>query len=404
MICGLLGEKLGHSYSPQIHSMLGGYEYRLFERDSSELDAFFADTGWQGVNVTIPYKRSAMSYCDFISERAQRIGCVNTIVRRDGKLYGYNTDYDGFLALVRLSGLEVSGKKALILGSGGASLTAQCVLRELGAEPVVISRSGENNYENIYEHKDALLLVNASPVGMYPNNGECRVELARLPSLRCVLDLVYNPMRTRLMLDAQRLGIKALGGLHMLVAQAAAASGLFTGAEPEHSETEIYSAIEREMQNIILIGMPGSGKSTVGAALAARLGRKFIDIDDEIVRAEGVSIPEIFARGGEDEFRVVEHRVLERFTRLSGAVIASGGGAVTREDNIDLLRQNSFVVWLRRDLDKLPTDGRPLSQRGSLEAMYARRRPLYEAASDFPADNNGTVSESAEAIIGEMCR
>lgn len=404
MICGLLGEKLGHSYSPQIHSMLGGYEYRLFERESSELDAFFADTGWQGVNVTIPYKRSAMSCCDFISERAQRIGCINTIVRRDGKLYGYNTDYDGFLALVRLSGLEVSGKKALILGSGGASLTAQCVLRELGAEPVVISRSGENNYENIYEHKDALLLVNASPVGMYPNNGECKAELARLPSLRCVLDLVYNPMRTRLMLDAQRLGIKALGGLHMLVAQAAAASSLFTGAEPEHSETEIYSAIEREMRNIILIGMPGSGKSTVGAALAARLGRKFIDIDDEIVRAEGVSIPEIFARGGEDEFRVVEHRVLERFTRLSGAVIASGGGAVTREDNFDLLRQNSYVVWLRRDLDKLPTDGRPLSQRGNLEVMYARRRPLYEAASDFPTDNNGTVSETVEAIIGEICR
>lgn len=404
MICGLLGEKLGHSYSPQIHSMLGGYEYRLFERESSELDAFFADTKWQGVNVTIPYKRSAMSYCDFISERAQRIGCVNTIVRRDGKLYGYNTDYDGFLALVRLSGLELSGKKALILGSGGASLTAQCVLRELGAEPVVISRSGENNYENIYEHKDALLLVNASPVGMYPNNGECKVELSRLPSLRCVLDLVYNPMRTRLMLDAQRLGIKALGGLHMLVAQAAAASSLFTGAEPEHSETEIYSAIEWEMRNIILIGMPGSGKSTVGAALAARLGRKFIDIDDEIVRAEGVSIPEIFARGGEDEFRTVEHRVLERFTKLSSAVIASGGGAVTREDNIDLLRQNSYVVWLRRDLNKLPTDGRPLSQRGSLEAMYARRRPLYEAASDFPADNNGTVPETVEAIIGEICR
>lgn len=403
MICGLLGEKLGHSYSPQIHSMLGSYEYRLFERESSELDAFFADTKWQAVNVTIPYKRSAMSYCDFISERAQRIGCVNTIVRRNGKLYGYNTDYDGFLALVRLSGLELSGKKALILGSGGASLTAQCVLRELGAEPVVISRSGEKNYENIYEHKDALLLVNASPVGMYPNNGECKAELARLPSLRCVLDLVYNPMRTRLMLDAERLGIKALGGLHMLVAQAAAASSLFTGATPEHSEREIYSAIEREMQNIILIGMPGSGKSTVGAALAARLGRKFIDIDDEIVRAEGVSIPEIFARGGEDEFRTVEHRVLERFTRLSGAVIASGGGAVTREDNLDLLRQNSYVVWLRRDLDKLPTDGRPLSQRGSLEAMYARRRPLYEAASDFPADNNGTVSETVEAIIGEIC-
>lgn len=232
MICGLLGEKLGHSYSPQIHAELGDYEYRLFERAPDELDAFFADKSWTGVNVTIPYKRAAMKYCDVISERAMRIGCVNTVVREaDGLVHGYNTDYDGFLGLVNRAGYVPGGKKALILGSGGASLTAQCVLSELGADVIVVSRSGANNYENVYSHADAALIVNATPVGMYPRNGERLVDLSRFPKLECVLDVVYNPARTQLLLDAEKLGVTAMSGLAMLVIQAAAAAERFTGGK-----------------------------------------------------------------------------------------------------------------------------------------------------------------------------
>ena len=402
MKCGLLGEKLEHSYSPQIHALLGNYEYSLYERRRDELDAFFADSSWRGVNVTIPYKRTVMDYCDTVSDRAQRIGCVNTVVRGDdGRLSGYNTDYDGFLGLVHRSGFEPEGRKALVLGSGGASLTAQCVLHERGAEVTVVSRSGEVNYENIYAHSDAALLVNAAPIGMYPDNGHSMVTLERLPGLQCVLDVVYNPAKTQLLLDAERLGLTAIGGLHMLVAQAAAASRLFTGAEPEHSEEQVFSVIEREMKNIVLIGMPGCGKTTVGAALAGRLGRRFYDMDEEIVRAEGMSIPDIFSLGGEERFRAVEHEILRRYTKISGAVIATGGGAVTRPENIDLLRQNSLVIWLRRDISKLTVDGRPLSANVSLEEMFARRRPLYESSADAQADNNGSVEAAVEEIVRE---
>ena len=396
MICGLLGGKLGHSYSPQIHAELGDYKYRLFERAPEELDAFFADRSWTGVNVTIPYKRAAMKYCDVISERALRIGCVNTVVREaDGLVHGYNTDYDGFLGLVNRAGYIPRGKKALILGSGGASLTAQCVLGELGAEVVVVSRSGADNYENVYSHTDAALIVNATPVGMYPRNGERLVDLSRFPKLECVLDVVYNPARTQLLLDAEKLGVTAMSGLAMLVIQAAAAAERFTGGKPKNSVEVVLADIGRGMQNILLVGMPGSGKTTIGTAL----GRRFFDMDDEIVKAEGTSIPEIFKRGGEEEFRAIEHRLLEKFSKESGAVIAAGGGAVTREENYDLLRQNSCVIWLQRDIAKLPTCGRPLSTGADLNEMYRVRRPMYQAVSDYTADNNGTVDETVESII-----
>ena len=400
MICGLLGEKLGHSYSPQIHAELGDYEYRLFERAPDELDAFFADKSWTGVNVTIPYKRAAMKYCDVISERAMRIGCVNTVVREaDGLVHGYNTDYDSFLGLVNRAGDVPGGKKALILGSGGASLTAQCVLSELGADVIVVSRSGANNYENVYSHADAALIVNATPVGMYPRNGERLVDLSRFPKLECVLDVVYNPARTQLLLDAEKLGVTAMSGLAMLVIQAAAAAERFTGGKTKNRVEAVLADIGRGMQNILLVGMPGSGKTTIGTALAARLGRRFFDMDDELVKAEGISIPEIFKRGGEEEFRAIEHRLLERFTKESGAVIASGGGAVTRKENYDLLRQNSCVIWLQRDIAKLPTRGRPLSAGADLNEMYRMRRPMYQAVSDYAADNNGTIEETVESVI-----
>mgnify|MGYP005910145945 FL=1 len=291
------------------------------------------------------------------------------------------------------------GKKALILGSGGASLTAQCVLGELGAEVVVVSRSGADNYENVYSHTDASLIVNATPVGMYPRNGERLVDLSRFPKLECVLDVVYNPARTQLLLDAEKLGVTAMSGLAMLVIQAAAAAERFTGGKPKNSVEVVLADIGRGMQNILLVGMPGSGKTTIGTALAARLGRRFFDMDEEIVKAEGTSIPEIFKRGGEEEFRAIEHRLLEKISKESGAVIAAGGGAVTREENYDLLRQNSCVIWLQRDIAKLPTCGRPLSTGADLNEMYRVRRPMYQAVSDYTADNNGTVDETVESII-----
>ena len=399
--CGLLGRTLGHSYSPAIHRQLAGYSYDLFETEPEALSAFLQSGCFDGLNVTIPYKKDIIPYCAELSETARAIGAVNTIVRRtDGTLWGDNTDAYGFSMLVQSSGAEIRGKKALIFGSGGASATAQYVLRQMGArEVVVISRHGTNSYENLDRHADTEIAVNTTPVGMYPRNGERLVDLSRFPKLECVLDVVYNPARTQLLLDAEKLGVTAMSGLAMLVIQAAAAAERFTGGKPKNSVEVVLADIGRGMQNILLVGMPGSGKTTIGTALAARLGRRFFDMDEEIVKAEGTSIPEIFKRGGEEEFRAIEHRLLEKISKESGAVIAAGGGAVTREENYDLLRQNSCVIWLQRDIAKLPTCGRPLSTGADLNEMYRVRRPMYQAVSDYTADNNGTVDETVESII-----
>lgn len=401
--CGLIGERLAHSYSPAIHARLAAYEYRLVELRPDELGAFLQGGEFDGLNVTIPYKQAVLPFCDSLSETARRIGSVNTLVRRpDGGLCGFNTDYDGFLAMFRRSGLSAAGKKALVLGSGGASRTVQAALRDLGAsEVVVVSRTGDTNYVNLYDrHPDAKLLVNATPVGMYPNNGTRLVDLRRLPALDGVFDLVYNPARTALLLDAERLGLPALNGLTMLVAQAAASSSLFTGRVPDEALIRrIEGELRRQERNLLLIGMPGSGKSTLGAALAQKLGRPFIDCDLLLAQRAGRTIPEIFREEGEDGFRAREHALLTELTRGGGAVIAVGGGAVCRADNRDLLRQNSTVVWLLRDLDKLATEGRPLSQRRSPEALWQERESLYRQTADFTADNNGTPEEGVQRIL-----
>lgn len=398
--CGLLGRKLGHSYSPQIHRELSCYEYKLYEKEPEELEAFLKSGTFDGLNVTIPYKKTVMAYLDEISPEAAAIGSVNTIVNRGGKLTGYNTDAFGFSWLLQKSGVEAAGRKALVFGSGGASVTVCHVLKSLGADPVVvISRTGENNYENLDRHLDAKLLINATPLGMYPNNGESPVDLTRFSALDGVLDVVYNPARTALMLQAEQLGIPHASGLSMLVAQAKKACEYFTGNPVPDAEIDrIERLLSRQMENIILIGMPGCGKSSVGKALAAVLNRTFLDADEEIVRRAGCSIPEIFAAQGEAGFRRAESAVLADLGKQSGIVLATGGGCVTRPENYPSLHQNGCIVWLTRDLSLLPTDGRPMSQANPLEALWEKRKALYEQFSDVKISNDRTISECVNAI------
>ena len=400
--CGLLGRTLGHSYSPAIHAELGDYEYKLYEKEPQELAAFLQSGEFDALNVTIPYKKDVMAYCAELSPAARRIGSVNTLVRRkDGTLYGDNTDADGFAYMVKTSGVVVAGKKALVFGSGGASVTACDVLKTLGASSVtVISRSGPDNYENLDRHADAEILVNTTPVGMYPKNGVSAVDLEKFPDCRGVFDVVYNPARTALLLQAEKLGIRHAGGLSMLVAQARRASELFTGSQIANAEiVRIERKLAREMQNIILVGMPGCGKSVVGAALAKRLGRPLLDSDALVTQTAKTPIPEIFRMQGEGAFRALETQALRELGRRSGAVIATGGGSVLREENYDLLHQNGVIVWLRRALSALPIDGRPVSQSVALDELYRTREPRYRRFADCIVDNCGSVDDAVNKIM-----
>ena len=400
--CGLLGEKLGHSYSPQIHSMLADYEYKLFEKSPEELEDFLKSGEFDGLNVTIPYKKSVMPYCAELSPTAAQIGSVNTIVRRsDGSLYGDNTDAFGFENLIVHNGIEVKGKKALVLGTGGASVTAQAVLKNLGAsEVVVISRRGEDNYENIAKHADAEIIANTTPVGMNPNNGKAAVDLAQFPKLSGVLDVVYNPARTALLLQAEKLCIPCAGGLYMLVSQAKRSCELFTGKSIPDSEIDrIERVLSHQMQNIVIIGMPGSGKTAVSTMLAERLGRKIFDADTIVSEKAGVTIPEIFAAQGEDGFRKLETEATAEVGKLSGNIISTGGGVVTVADNYELLHQNGVILWIERDTNKLARDGRPISLSSDLNELYAARLPLYERFADIKADNNGDINDTVNTIM-----
>jgi len=401
MICGLLGEKLSHSYSPQIHRQLADYTYVLFEKSREELPNFLSNGDFSALNVTIPYKKEVIPYCSELSDCAKRLGSVNTIVRRaDGTLWGHNSDFFGFSYMLKRSGVQVSGRKVLVLGSGGASVTVCAVLQEFGAKVVVISRSGENNYGNLHRHKDAVVIVNTTPVGMYPNTGVSPVDLALFPALDGVLDLIYNPSRTKLFQDAQMRGLKAVNGLWMLIAQAWESAQWFTGQLlKEELIPDIYRALEHEMKNIVLIGMPGSGKSTIGKLLAEETGKRFVDADAVIVSQAGKTIPEIFAKDGEAVFRALETDVLAQLGKQSGLIIATGGGCVTRPDNYSHLHQNSVIIWLQREISALPTEGRPLSQSGSLDVMYQHRKPLYAQFADIVIDNNGSPETTIAKIM-----
>ncbi len=400
MKTGLLGRKLGHSYSPQIHAHLGDYSYALFEREPEDVEHFLKTGDFSAINVTIPYKKTVMPYCR-LTDTAKYMGSVNTIVRQeDGTLLGHNTDYFGFTSMVNRSGLQVAGKKCLVLGSGGASVTAVAVLKEMGANVVVISRSGVNNYENLHLHADASVICNCTPVGMYPGNSVSPIDLDLFPSLEGVLDMIYNPARTQLLLDAAKRGLVAVNGLWMLVAQAKEAAEWFTGTSlPDSLIQEVYDKMRQQMENIILIGMPGCGKSTVGRQLAQGLGKEFVDADEFLVQTYGVDIPTIFAAEGEAGFRAKETAVLRELGKKSGLVIATGGGCVTRPENYPVLHQNGTIFWLQRDISQLPTDGRPLSQANPLEEMYRIRKPLYEAFADHSIDNSHAISDTVDAIL-----
>ena len=402
MRAGLLGRKLGHSFSPRIHSFFGDYSYDLFEVEPEALEAFIKSDRFDALNVTIPYKKAVIPYLSEISADAASIGSVNTIVKRpDGSLFGDNTDAAGFRGMIHRLNIDPRGKKALVLGSGGASVTCVHVLKTMGARDVrVISRSGEDNYNNIEKHADAEILVNATPVGMYPLNDANPLDIARLPQLKAVLDLIYNPARTRLIQSALERAIPALGGLYMLVEQARRASEIFTGASvPIEKTDEIHALLRRETENIILIGMPGCGKSSIARMLSEMTGREAIDADACIVKKIGCSIPEYFKTHSEAEFRAVETQVLREIGALSGKIIATGGGCVTIPENKCLLTQNGMVFYIRRDVNLLPTNGRPLSKAGSLNEMYKIRRPMYESFADAQIDNAASIQEAAGRIM-----
>ncbi len=404
MQCGLLGAKLSHSYSPQIHAHLGSYAYPLYEKEEWEIADFLKNGEFTGINVTIPYKKTVLPYCAELTDQAKAMGAVNTLVRQsDGSLLGHNTDFFGFLTMLRASGLQVAGKKVLVLGSGGASNTAVAVLKSLDARVITVSRTGENHYGNLHLHGDAAVIVNATPVGMYPNNGVSPVDLSLFPHLEGVLDLIYNPARTQLLLDAESRGLVTVNGLLMLVAQAKESAERFTGTKISDAVIgSILTQLKSQMENIILIGMPGSGKSTVGAILAKKTGKTFVDADAALEAAAGKTIPEIFASEGEGVFRALETKTLAELGKQSGLIIATGGGCVTREENFSLLHQNGTVFCLHRDLNKLPTDGRPLSQAATLSEMYRQRKPLYDRFADYPIDNNGSSEAAAAAILSRL--
>ena len=398
--CGLLGETLGHSYSPMIHHELGDYDYQLFEVPRERLDSFLTSGSWDGLNVTIPYKKAVVPYCTELSDAAAKLQSVNTIVRRpDGTLYGDNTDLYGFLYMVRRSGISPAGKKALVLGSGGASVTVKAALEQLGAHVTVISRSGPDNYTNLDRHADAEIIANTTPVGMYPHNGSAAVDLKQFPCCQGVLDIVYNPARTALILQAEELGIPHASGLSMLVAQAKRSSEQFSGTPIDDSALErVECIIHSRLRNIILIGMPGCGKSTVASALGAALNREVVEADALIAEKAGMSIPEIFARSGEEGFRALETEVLAEQGKRSGIILSTGGGCVTRRENYPLLHQNGTIFCLTRDLSKLPTDGRPISQSTDLSQLYARRKPLYAQFADVTVSNDGALEDTLNTI------
>ncbi len=389
--CGLLGKKLGHSFSPAIHAKLGDYSYKLCEKEPEEVEEFLRTTELAGLNVTVPYKETVMPFCAHISDEARRIGSVNTLVKKEGGWHGYNTDYFGFRRMIEASGIDVKGKKGLVFGSGGASKAVVAALLDMGAAPVVISRKGEDNYENLDRHRDALFLVQTTPVGMYPGNGEYAADPGFFPACGAAFDVVYNPLRTEFLMRAEKRGMVTENGLLMLVGQAKKSSELFTGKIlPDGIICGILESIESDMSNIVLIGMPGCGKSKLGKLLAEKTGRPFYDSDDEIMRRYGMSSAYMIREKGEDFFRDAETEVLKDLGKRTGSIIATGGGSITKERNYPLLHQNGKIVWIRRDLSKLPSGGRPISQGRGIEELYRERKALYQAFCDHQVENNDT--------------
>ncbi len=404
---GLIGEKLGHSFSKEIHGLLCDYTYEICEIAPESLDAFMTERSFRAINVTIPYKEKVIPYLESIDQAAKEIGAVNTVVNKNGKLYGYNTDFYGMKSLILKNEIEISGKKILILGTGGTSKTAAAVCRSLGAKEIIkASRTAKDeslSYEKVYEkHTDAHIIINTTPVGMFPKNDESPLDISKFKNLCGVLDAVYNPLRTKLVRQAQKRGIKSTGGLYMLVAQALRACEIFTDALlPEGTLDKVYTEILAGKENIILCGMPGAGKTTIGKVLSEKLGRKFIDTDDLIRERCGCEIPEIFREHGEEYFRDVETKAIKEVSKESGLIIALGGGAVLRWENADALRQNGRIIFLDTELSALlETSDRPLSNtREKLEALYAVRYPVYCERCDVKVNITRNVEENTERVL-----
>lgn len=405
---GLIGAKLGHSYSKPIHEKVGGYRYELCPLPTeAEARAFMEKRDFKAVNVTIPYKQLVIPYCDEIEPRAAAIGAVNTVVNRGGRLFGYNTDYAGFDYLAAHHGVRFAGKTVQILGTGGTHNTAAAVCRDAGAAAVLtVSRTGRGGaltYEEAARHTEVQIIVNTTPAGMYPDNGGCLLTPDAFPKLEAVLDVVYNPFCTELVLRARERGIPAFGGFEMLVAQAVYAAEHFTGDILDEKTVirQVYLELRRQIANVSLVGMPGCGKSTVGSLLAGRLGKTFVDLDEMIEQRAGRSIPDIFRYQGEEAFRRYEAQAAADVGKGSGQVIACGGGIIKTPGNVHALRQNGPVLWIRRPVSRLATSGRPLSKgREELLRMLEERRDLYAAAADVQVDNSASLAEAAEAAAG----
>ncbi|HZK21083.1 MAG TPA: shikimate kinase [Oscillospiraceae bacterium] len=401
---GLIGQPLGHSFSPEIHSHLGDYEYKLYPLLQTELKDFMHNNPLSGFNVTIPYKTDVISFCNELSEKAAEIQSVNTIIKRaDGSYFGDNTDYYGFLDLLGDNAKKIKGKKTLILGSGGTEKTVRTALLDMGASPVItISRSGKDNYDNISNHHDAFAIINTTPVGMYPENGKSAITLEHFTKCKLVIDMIYNPAKTKLLLDAEKLRIPYSSGLYMLVSQAKRASEIFQNKSIPHEKVlEITSTISRKTKNIVLIGMPGSGKTSIGKALAKISNRPFLDTDDIIANEKNIDASHILSTKGESFFRKIETEVLQEVTKLSGAIISVGGGVVTVPCNHALLHQNSTVVLIERDLGKLSIKNRPISQEKGIKELYRERKMLYKSFSDYTFHNHN-INKTAKMINSKL--
>ena len=405
---GLIGEKLIHSFSPEIHSVIGNYPYELKELSPDELGDFLKNTEFSGINVTIPYKKDVIPHLDFVEENAKNIGAVNTIVNKDGKLSGYNTDFAGMRALIVNNGINIKGKKVLILGTGGTSNTACAVAKNLEAAEILrVSRSkkdGVISYEEAYsDYSDANIIINTTPSGMYPNVDAMPIDIDQFTGVEAIVDVIYNPLNTKLTVEAHKRGIKAVGGLYMLVAQAVYASGYFFDKEINKEDIDrIYKELYNEKQNIVIVGMPSAGKTSVGRELAKRLNMTFVDSDDVIVENIGMSIKDYFAQNNEKAFRDRESEAILDIAKKNNQVIATGGGVVLRQENVDFLKMNGEIVFLDRNVeDLLVTDDRPLSKSmDAIKEMYKIRRPLYEAAADKTVKVIGNLKETIDTVEG----
>jgi len=404
---GLIGEKLGHSFSKIIHEQLADYTYDLIPLSNEAFHNFMKQREFQAINVTIPYKELVLPYLDCIDPKAAAIGAVNTVVHRGNKLYGYNTDYDGFRYMLMKHKIDPKGKKVLLLGRGGAAKACIAVVKDMGAEQILTVYYKENaetiTYQTCYDsHRDAQIIINTTPVGMYPNTEESPIDLNGFDNLEAVVDVVYNPLRTKFVLDGLSKGVTAVGGLEMLIGQAKCAVEIFLGKKMDNTFIQnLYTALLEERSNLVLIGMSGCGKTTLGKMAAKRLEKGFVDIDEEIVKEIGMPIKEYFSKMGETSFRLVERTMVQKFSKENGLVIATGGGVIKNELNIGDLKQNGRIIWVKREVSLLESgNGRPLTPDAEATArLYQERLPLYEGAAEVICQNNGTAEEGLKKLM-----